>query len=134
MRNFTKSPQQSDESYKEQLFAIKVCVESINSYLDVMNTLFVKNIIIAGFPGGGKTFIMMYIVIHGQCKGLNIITVAMMCHRAIQLGGWHWHKLLCIPIDRGNNMSVYRMTELAIQKLERYPMRLKFIRSLDSIV
>ena len=27
-----------------------------------MNTVFVNNIIIVGFPGGGKTFVMMYIV------------------------------------------------------------------------
>ena len=130
---FRQSPQQSDESYDEQLLAIKTCVKLIDSYLDVTDTKFNKNIIIAGFPGGGKTFIMMYVVIYARSRGLNVITVAMMCHRAIQLGGWHWYKLLCIPVDRGNNMSVYRMTKLAIQKLERYPMRLKFNHSLDMI-
>ena len=54
-----------------------------------MNTNFVKNIIIAGFPGGGKTFVMMYIVIYARSKGLTVIIVAMMCHQEIQLGGWH---------------------------------------------
>ena len=54
--NSRKTPTQTDDSYEEQVFAIKVCVESINSYLDFMNTSFVKNIIIAGFPGGGKHF------------------------------------------------------------------------------
>ena len=48
--NFIKLLQKMMPSYNEQLFAIKVCVESINSYLDFMNTGFVKNIIIAGFP------------------------------------------------------------------------------------
>ena len=76
-----------------------------------------KNIIISGSPGGGKTFVMMYIVIYSCSKGLNAIKVAMICHQEIQLGGWHWHKLLCTPVDHGNNMSVYRMTEYAIQKL-----------------
>ena len=61
-----KTPTQTDAPYKEQLFVIKVCVESINSYLDFMNTGFVKNIIIAGFPGGGKTSVMMYIVIYAH--------------------------------------------------------------------
>ena len=75
-----------------------------------MNTGLVKNIIIAGFPGGGKIFVTMYIVIYSRSKVLTVITVFMMCHREIQLGGWHWHKLLCAPVDRGNNMSVYRMT------------------------
>ena len=54
--NFRKTPTQSDASYEEQVFAIKVCVESINSYLYLMNTGFVNNIINAGFPGGGKFF------------------------------------------------------------------------------
>ena len=44
----------------------------------------------------------------------------MMCCRSIQLGGWHFDKLSCIPIDRGNNISVYQITELAIEKLELF--------------
>ena len=90
--------------------------ESINSYLYLINTGFVKNIAIAGFPGGGKIFVIMYIVIYALSKGLTVITVAMMCHRAIQLSGWHWNKLLFIPVNIGNNMPVYQMTKLAIQK------------------
>ena len=51
--NFRKKSPQTDASYKEQLFSNKLRVESIYSYLDLMNTGFVKNIIIAVFPGGG---------------------------------------------------------------------------------
>ena len=58
-----------------------------------MNNGFVKNLLIAGFLGGGKKFVMMYIVIYDRSKGLTVIIVAMIFHRAIQLGGWHWHKL-----------------------------------------
>ena len=54
-----------------------------------MNTGFVKNIIIAGFPGGVKTFVMMYIAINARSKGLTVVTVAIVCHQAIQLGGFH---------------------------------------------
>ena len=71
-----------------------------------MNTGFVKNIIIAGFPGGGKTFFMMYILIHARSKGFTVIIVSMMCHLVIKLGGWYRHKLLFIPVDLGNNMAV----------------------------
>ena len=46
---FQKNQTQTDASYEEQLFAIKVCVESINSYFDLMNNGFANNIIIAGF-------------------------------------------------------------------------------------
>ena len=58
-----------------------MCVESINSYSNFMNTGFVKNIIIEGFPGGRKKFVMMYIAIYARSKGLTVVTVAMMCHR-----------------------------------------------------
>ena len=132
--NFKKSSSQSEASYNEQLFAIRNCMESIDKYGDVMNNDFIKNFIIAGFPGGGKTFIMMYMVLYARSQGLTVVTVAMIAHRAIQLGGIHWHKLLCIPVDRSNNMSVYRMAELAIRKMEMYhPMRIEFIKSIHII-
>ena len=46
-----------------------------------------------------------------------MITVYMVCHQSIQLGGWHWHKKICIPVHSGNNMSLYQMKELDIYKL-----------------
>ena len=46
--NFRKNPTQTNASHKEKLFAIKVFVESINSYLYLMNTGFVRNKIISG--------------------------------------------------------------------------------------
>ena len=51
---FRNIPTQIDTSYEEQLSAITGCVESINSYLFIINTGFLKNIIIEIFPGGGK--------------------------------------------------------------------------------
>ena len=72
-----------------------------------MNTGSAKNIITEGFNGGGKTFFIKYIVIYTCSKGLTVVTDAMMCHKAIQLGRCHWYKSLCIPIDCGNKMSVY---------------------------
>ena len=113
--NFIKTPTQTDASYKEQLFEIKVCVESINSYLDFMNTGFMKSIIISWISWWWKKIVMMYIVIYARSKGLNVITFAMMCHQKIQLGVWHWHKSLCIPVDSGKK-SLYT-------KLQNLPFR-----------
>ena len=78
--------------------------------------------------------VMIHIVIYDRSKLLNVITVAVMCHQSIQLGGWHMNKLVCIPVDCGNNMSVYRMIELTIQKLERFPNISEFIKSIHMIV
>ena len=82
-----------------------------------MNTGFMKNIIIAGFTGGGIVFVRMYIVIYARSKVFTVIKVAMMCHRSIILGGWYCHKRFCIPFDCGNNMSVYQMKELGVKKI-----------------
>ena len=111
------SRMQTDASYKDFVFAIKVCVKPINSYLDLMSTGFAKNIFIAGFSGGGKTFVMMYIVIYDRSKGLTVIKVSIMCHQEIQLGGWHWQNFLYIPVDIDNRMYLYQITELEIHKL-----------------
>ena len=56
-----------------------------------------------------------------------------MRHQAIQIGGFHCHQRLCIPVYRGNNMSVYQMVELDIHRLERFPNIIEFIRSIHMI-
>ena len=67
---------------------------------------------------------MMYVILYAMSRGLTVISTAMMAHRTIQLGGIHWHKLLSIPVDRTNNMSVARMTEVALERLEKHPEKL----------
>ena len=78
--NFKKSPSQSEASYHEQIFAIKNYMECIDKYGDIINNDFIKNIIITGFPGRGKTFIIMYIVLYTCSEGLTIVTIAIMSH------------------------------------------------------
>ena len=75
----------------------------------------------------------MYIVIYARLKGLIVITVAMMRHWEIQLGGWNWHKRFCVPVYRGNNMSAYKITQLCIHKIERFPSIIEFIWSINII-
>ena len=98
-----------------------------------MNTGFVNNIIISGFPGSGKTFVIMYIIIYARSKVSTVVSVAMLCHLAIKLGGWHFHKHLCIPVHRGYNMSVYQLTEFSIHKLEHFTNIIGFIQSIHMI-
>ena len=47
--NIRKTPMKTDSSYKEQLFAVKVCVESINSYIYLMNNGFAKKKVLQDF-------------------------------------------------------------------------------------
>ena len=50
---------------------------------------------------------MMSLVFHAYSKVLVLVTVVLVSHRAMQLGGYHWHKLLYVPVDINNNMSVF---------------------------
>ena len=72
---------------------------------------------------------MMYGVINSLCKGLTVMTTAMMAKRAIQLGGIHWHKLMMLPTRK--NISPQQKAELAILKLLQNPIKIKFLQSLD---
>ena len=72
---------------------------------------------------------MMYGVIYSLCKGLTVMTTAMMAKRAIQLGGIHWHKLMMLPTRK--NISPQQKAELAILKLLQNPIKIKFLQSLD---
>lgn len=130
---FSKYHGQSDDSFREQEFAIRKCVESINKYTNLWELdTFTKNVGIRGFPGSGKTWCALYISLYALSKGLNVMTTAILAKRARQIGGIHYHKLFCLPI--GNNLSVHRRAELAIMKLLKNPRQLNILLSLDVLV
>ena len=84
----------------EQKLAIKTCVEAINSYRDLSSQgVYIKNVGIRGFPGSGKSWSMMYCMLYAISKGLNVVSTAMMCKRALQLGGIHIHQLFMLPVE-----------------------------------
>ena len=110
--------------------AIETCIDAIDSYRNTLCKSFVKHVGILGFPGGGKTWCMMYCLIYSISRGLKVTTAAMMCNCALQLGGIHIHKLFNLPIER---LTPHRREELAIIKLMKYPKRIEFLRSIDVI-
>ena len=123
---------QSDASFEEQTLWIGACCQQIDSYSDITNqTRYTKNFIFRGSPGSGKTFCLVYCTLYAISKGLNVMTTAMMAKRALQLGGIHWHVILCLPTER--NLTPHRRAELAILKLMRDPKKIDFLRSLNSI-
>ena len=92
---------------------------------------YTKNIGIWGFPGAGKTWCMMYLVVYAISKGLTVITTAIMSKRSIELGGIHIHQLFLLPTE--TNLTAHRRSELAILKLLKNPKKLDLIKSLDII-
>ena len=121
-RLFKKGNGQSDESFIEQKHAINVCIDTIDSYLDLARqSTFIKSKIICGAPGSGKTFLLNLIAAYIQCNGLHTTFTAMMALRAILIGGIHLHKFFCIPAK--SNLSVHELAEEAIQRIMRDPIR-----------
>ena len=128
-----KNSNQSEQSFDEQIFAVKICTEALDSYIDLWEQkCYTKNICIRGVPGGGKTWCAMYCTLYALSKGLNVMTTAILAKRAIQLGGCHYHKLFCLPV--GKNLSTHRKAELAIIKLLKNPKELNTLLSLDVLV
>ena len=132
VETLTKNPNQSEDSFLEQKLAIKTCVEAINSYRDLSSQgVYIKNVGIRGFPGSGKSWSMMYCMLYAISKGLNVVSTAMMCKRALQLGGIHIHQLFMLPVE--DALTPHRKAELAILKLLRNPKKLDLVRTLDII-
>ena len=132
MESFHRNSLQSQNSFNEKKFAIKTVVDTINAYRDITHqTTYTKNVGIRGSPGGGKTWCMMYMLLYAIAQGNTFTTTAIMCKRAIQIGGTHVHQLFRIPIE--NTASAHCQAELAILSLMRKPEKLNFLRVVNMI-
>ena len=129
----TQHTSQSVESFTEQKIAITVTINAIDRYASLSsNNLSVKNIGIRGFPGGGKTWCGMYCLLYAMSKGLNCLPTAVMAKRATQLGGTHWHKFFCLPVEK--RLTPHRIAEQAINKLLFDKVRYNAVMTLDVIL
>ena len=71
LKQFTQVHPQIDESYTEQRLALHSCINAIDEYIPGP-AIFVKNRIIAGSPGCGKSFLLNYIMLYAMSKGLKL--------------------------------------------------------------
>ena len=70
--SFCRNPCQSQDSYQNQLFGIRACVNNINDYCNIIvSRYFTKNIGLRGIPGGGKTFHCIYCILYIISLGLK---------------------------------------------------------------
>ena len=128
--NFTKNPIQSEDSFEEQRTAINVACSQIDKYINPGDqTLFIKNVGIRGFPGSGKTWCSLYVSLYGLSKVLIVLPTALLAKLALQLGGAHWYKLFCIPIEK--NLGIHRKAELALTIIVRDPKILHLLLIID---
>ena len=80
----SKNDVQSILSFNEQKYAIAICKKIIDTYTSLSN-IFTQSLCIRGFPGTGKTWSMLVIVIYAIRRGLTISMTEMMAKSAIQL-------------------------------------------------
>ena len=73
----------------------------------------------------------MYVLLYSVSQGLNVVTTALMCKRALQLGVIHIHQLFLRPT--GTTLTPHWTEEVAIIKIMNNTTKLKFIRVLDII-
>ena len=131
LASFQKSDIQSNESFAEQKLAVDVCVDSIRNFANPAHTNYVKNTVITGAPGCGKTYVMSILALYARSQGLNVFPTSLQAKRANQLGGIHIHSLFCLDIN--HRMSPHRMAELAIIKILRDPVKERFIRTVHML-
>lgn len=126
IQNETKG--QSDASYAEHQRCAEWIRNIVNNYSNAV-TVFVKSLLIVGGPGCGKTFQMMYGVLQCLCKGLLVMTTALLSARARELGGIHFHRLFCIR----KGTTPQQIAEAAAIAVMKNPILYAFFLRLDAL-
>ena len=131
--NIPQYAEQSDESFEEQIFALRVFKSTIDKYLDSSSMTHTKGVIIHGGPGTGKTHIAKLAVLYAISKGLNIISTSILGVRASYLGGTHLHSLFSwTPQNRVSTPNKTAMS--ALSRIQRNPQSRHIILSLDASI
>jgi hypothetical protein len=125
-----KHSDQTDSSYKEQTKLMEHFRSLIDQYLAASTKH--RNFVIVSGPGVGKTTVAMICTLYCLSIGMNGITTSIVSNCSKELGGIHFHQLICL---QGNfeSSSPGQMAGSALCVLYRNPEALEFIKSLDFI-
>jgi ABC-type ATPase with predicted acetyltransferase domain len=117
---------QSQESYDEQKEALVMGYNALYQYVDISLDYCPHSVCIVGDPGAGKTTVLLMIALQAMCMGLCGLTMALLCERALQLGGKHLHWLLHLVI-KGTSATAAEIADNTIAALYRDGFRLELI-------
>lgn len=110
-----QSPNQSNESYAEQMLSLRICFNAIMSYcVQFGNPHYTKGVLVNGTPGAGKTFVATLIVIFAMSQGLRVLSSSLMAVRANALGGYNLHRLFAWAVNQKANL--FRNAEVGLMK------------------
>ena len=107
--------------------ALNYAIDTLHRYKNIEDSLtYVKNTVITGAPGSGKTYLTNIIALYAISLGFNVGITASMSQRAIQIGVLHIHKLFGIPVNK--KLPFHILSETAICNLLRKPERLYILK------
>ena len=130
MESFSRGQQQSLASFIEQKNALNYAIDTLHCYKNIEDSVvYVKNTVITGAPGSGKTYLTNIIALHAISLGFNVGITASMSQRAVQIGGLHIHKLFGILMNK--KLSLHLFAETAICNLLHKPERLNILKVLN---
>ena len=108
------------KKYLKKKSNITTCVDAIDSYRClILQDSYTKNVRIRGFPGGGKTWCMIYCILYSISKGLKVTSRAIMWKYSLQLGEIHVHQIFNITTK--DKLTPHRRAELSVLNLMKKP-------------
>ena len=132
-----KTDSQNPASFEEQRLALRTIVHGVDRYTALVRGVqvltHIKNVIVHGAPGTGKTFMGMMGVLYVLCQGLRCLSTSLMASRANSLGGRHIHKLFLLPSSKSGIVHPYRCAQEAMEKIKRNKLLHHILLTVDVI-
>ena len=98
--------------------ALNYAIDKLHRYKNIEESVvYVKNTVITGAPGSGKTYLTNMMALYAISLGFDVGITASMSQRDVQIGGLHIHKLFGIPVNK--KLSLHLLAETAISNLQR---------------
>jgi predicted GIY-YIG superfamily endonuclease len=122
---------QSSASHVEQTIVLERAKRGVLAYMNP-GAANHRNLVVVGGPGVGKTTACQFLTLYILCMGLNATATSLVADRSKQLGGTHFHQLVCLK-GSDNGRSPGQLAEAAIHELYRKPTLLALLKSLDCL-
>ncbi|KAF4689592.1 hypothetical protein FOZ60_001490 [Perkinsus olseni] len=127
----SQAPYQSPASLYEQQEALDQLCTTIDCFASGLYS-FTRGHVCAGSAGSGKTHLLLTGTMYCRARGLETVMTALSSERASELGGFHLHRLVPLPIFSRNRQCDVRVSaERCIVNLSYKPDLLLTLRRID---
>ena len=127
----TFSEHQSEASQAEQRALLQYLLQSFQLRFSCTDNQLLKNDLVLGPPGSGKSFICRIAMAFALINGFTCMVTSLAARRSNQLGGEHAHRLFHIPC-RNESSSV--LADRALFALSKDVKRMHYLKSLQFLL